>query len=72
MKYRRNNGSQMPPEGWHYARIASVREGKQANTQLGPSETALVTFVIEGDVPRPCHAVIPDGSVGEFPPRTTH
>jgi hypothetical protein len=51
MKYRRNNGSQMPPEGWHYARIASVREGKQAKTQMGPSNTVLITFVIEGDVP---------------------
>jgi hypothetical protein len=51
MKYRRNNGSQMPPEGWHYARIASIREGKQVTTQMGPSDTILVTFAIEGDVP---------------------
>lgn len=51
MKYRRNNGSQLPPEGWHYARIASVREGKQVKTYMGPSNTVLVTFVIEGEVP---------------------
>jgi hypothetical protein len=47
MKYRRNHGSQMPPEGWHYARIASVREGKQAMTSFGPSDTAVFTFVTD-------------------------
>jgi hypothetical protein len=51
MKYRRNNGLQMPPEGWHYARIANVREGKQANTYMGPSDTVLVTFAIEEHAP---------------------
>jgi len=47
MKYKRNMVPQMPMEGWHYAKIVNIREGKQVMTNFGPSDTAVATFVTD-------------------------
>ncbi|MGG3803701.1 hypothetical protein [Metabacillus fastidiosus] len=44
MNYKRNMVPQMPIQGWHFATIMEIKEGKQAQTKMGLSDTILATF----------------------------
>ncbi|NRD77305.1 hypothetical protein HPT25_07310 [Bacillus sp. BRMEA1] len=47
MNYKRTLVPQMPTEGWHFAEITNIKEGKSANTKFSVSDTALTTFVTD-------------------------
>ncbi|MBG9654086.1 hypothetical protein [Cytobacillus firmus] len=44
MNYKRNMEPQMVAQGWHFATITEIKEGKPAQTKWGQSDTALTTF----------------------------
>lgn len=47
LNYKRNMVPQMATEGWHFATVNDIKEGKPAKTKMGFSDTALTSFITD-------------------------
>lgn len=47
LNFKRNMVPQMATEGWHFATVNEIKEGKPAKTKMGFSDTALTSFTTD-------------------------